>query len=198
MAKLISFMEESHLIVQVRNGDAGAFTCLFEKYSGKLYRFAYGFLKSKEDAEEVVQDAFVRLWEAREKLDENGSLGGYLFRITYRLVMNRFRSAALEKRHAENMPRPGETARNTTEQELAGREMEQLVEMAVSALPPRRKMIFQLSRYSQLTHQEIADQMHISKKTVEAQITEALRQVRRYLSIHGDWLSILIIFCFCG
>jgi RNA polymerase sigma-70 factor (ECF subfamily) len=198
MAKQIPFREESRLIVQVRNGDAYAFTCLFEKYSGKLYRFAYGFLKSRQDAEEVVQDAFVRLWEAREKLDENGSLGGYLFRITYRLVMNRFRSAALEKRHAEHMPRLSETARNTTEQELAGREMEQLVELAVSALPPRRKMIFQLSRYSQLTHQEIADQMHISRKTVEAQITEALRQVRRYLSIYGDWLSILVISCFCG
>jgi RNA polymerase sigma-70 factor (ECF subfamily) len=192
MATHASAREENDLISQLKQGDSHAFTVLFNGYGRKLYRFAYGFLKSREEAEEVVQDAFVRLWENREKLDANGSLGGYLFRIAYRLVLNRIRQATREKQLAVHFPPQASPLQNTTEEEMASREMGQLVERAVATLPPKRKEIFQLSRHAQLSHQEIADQMNISKKTVEAQLTQALRHVRRYLGVHGDWLLVLL------
>lgn len=182
---------EKEQIIALQEGDKASFDKIFGFYSRKVYRFCYGYLKSREDSEEIVQDTFVKLWLTRDALDENQSLSGYLFNIAYRLVLNRIRKNQRQQAGQEKWLLHSTNPHNLTEEQLNFAELEHLTQTAISSLPPKRKAIFQMSRHLNMSHQQIAEQLGISKKTVESQITEALKHLKHFLSNHGHWLPLL-------
>lgn len=182
--------EETHSIEKynmrlLATGDVKAFDTLFLMYSKKLFGFSFRYLKSKEEAEEIVQETFVRIWEKRSEVDAAYSLSGFVFTIAHRLILNRLRKIHNEKRCHAFLESQDHRWRNTTEESLLGLELEDVARTAIEALPPKRQMIYRMVRMEHMTYQQVADHLQISVKTVEAQMSEALKFLRSRIVIHG-------------
>lgn len=157
---------------EMQQGGEEAFERLFLAYYDDLCAFAADYVSSPEEAEDLVQNVFVRVWERREALDPQKSIRAYLFKST--------RNGALKSLNREQ--RWPTVQRELQEHSLRGRpgkevefsEMEASVWEAVNALPERRREIFLLSRRHDLTYAEIAELLDISVKTVETQMGRAL------------------------
>ncbi|MGX5819360.1 RNA polymerase sigma-70 factor [Chitinophaga lutea] len=167
------------------------FRKLFHDYFERLHRYAFTILKDNAEASDVVQTVFVRLWEKRRALAGEEGAGSYLYRATHNECLNRLRQAGIrdkyrvERVHAGNGGGHDETAMKT----LAGELRERLHE-ALAALPPQCRLIFMKSREEGKRYAEIAVELGISIKTVEAQMGKALRILREKLS---DYLVIFLI-----
>ena len=170
------------LVVNLKKGNVRAFDKLFEKYSRKLYYFAIGYLKSEEDAEEIVQDIFVKIWENRNELNELLSFNSYLFTIAKNTMLNRIRKKVNEQNYKEYLKNCSTIEHNSTMNEVIFADLERFTDKAIEKLPPRRRQIYVLSRKEGLTYKEIAAQMEISKKTVEIQMSKAIAYMNNFLS----------------
>lgn len=180
-----------NLLKNIKNGDTGSFNKLYDLYSVKLLNFSLMYLSSKEEAEEVVQDVFCKIWQNRQNLDEKYSLNGYIFRVTKNLVLNKLRKRINEPSSYVSIGNCS-IYNSKTENDVLFHEMEQLLEDAIEALPPRRQLIFKLSRQKGLSNQEIADHLDISVNTVEGQIRKAIKYLRSYIKLVS--LVIALIF----
>lgn len=173
--------QERFVVELLKQGNENAFNSLFRDYARRLYSFCYGYLKSREDAEEIVQETFVRVWEARAAIDPDYSFGGFVFTIAHRLVLNRLRKLRNERAGNLLWLRNRSKATNDTEDSIIYSDLGRLAKDAISGLPPRRKAIYRMVREDHMTYQQVADNLNISVKTVEAQMTEALKYLRKVI-----------------
>ncbi len=175
---------------QLRLGDEQAFNALFRYYSSLVYRFAYSYLKSKVEAEEIVQECFLKIWEKRQQLREDIPLKGYLFTTAHHAVLNQLRRSRHHLRFQTYMAAL-QPAVATNGAEFS--EMEALYQDALQKLPPKRRQIFILSRQQGLSYPEIAQQLNLSVKTVEAQMTQALKFLRAHFRASGNEVLMLLV-----
>ncbi len=170
---------EYELVKKLRKGNVPAFNQLFYTYSSRLYYFAYGYLKSKEDAEELVQEIFSKIWEKRQQLDEKLNFKSYLFTIAFNAIKKHFRSQAYLNRYFDH------AAANATEsavyEDVDFASLKALVDKLVDKMPEKRKAVFLKSRYEGKNAQEISSEMSISKSTVENHLNQALKYLRQHL-----------------
>lgn len=169
---------DQKLVKSLQKGDIKAFDELFIKYNKKLYYFAKGYLGSNEDAEGLVQEVFIKIWEKREDLKEYMSFNSYIFTITYKSILKHFRSKGREKKYMDQFLSEFIDASNETSGEIEYNNLLELANKAIEKLPEKRKQVFRLSRYEGLTNLEIAKQLNISKRTVENHIHQALKFLR--------------------
>lgn len=166
------------LLNLIKEGDLDSFNILFERYWKKLYATVYSVCSDNEICSEVVHDIFLNLWLRREKL-EIGNFKGYVTASAryhiYRHLKNVAKSS-LEYR--EVLEFGNQVAVNEGENNIRYRELEKKVEEELEELPSRCREIFTLSRMEQLSNDEIAARLDISKRTVENQLTHALRHLR--------------------
>jgi RNA polymerase sigma-70 factor (family 1) len=162
------------LLKLIREGDKLAFRHLFESYFTPLCRFMHLYVQETVLVEELALDIFIYIWENRKILSIQISLKAYLFQAARNKCLNVLRKKKLtvSLEHAEI------DVEETNGISLETEELYQIIQEAVLALPEKCKEVFQLSRNENLTNQEIATQLNISIKTVEAQITKALRRVK--------------------
>lgn len=165
----------------IKKDQLQAFDQLYDRYSQNLYRFARSFLKTNEDAEEVVQEVYFRLWDKRHGLSEHKSLQSYLFTITYHVVIDQLRLRVKDQNYEQYLLREAQRSFSTPDAVLEYEELKKQLEKAVDELPKRRKQVFQMSRDEGLSNREIADRNQISIKTVETHITLALQHIRKRL-----------------
>ena len=162
---------------RLRAGDTEALEELFNNYYGPLLRYVSGFTRSKAQAKDVVQDTFLRLWKRRKDLDENRSLRALLFTMVRNRALNQKRDAMNRKRlleeHAQEEPE-----RLGVDEKVAGKLLEEKIRGWIGELPERRREAFELSRFSGLTYEEIAEVMEVSPRTVENHIRLALQDLR--------------------
>jgi RNA polymerase sigma-70 factor (ECF subfamily) len=156
-----------------------AFNTLFKEYSGRLYRFAFGYLKTEAESEELVQEVFTRIWEKRNDLKEELSFKSYLFTISFNIIRKHFRTKAYFSEYLQSKVYEEHDIR--TSQEINYDSLFQYVKKLADKLPERRKEIFTMSRFDGQNINEIAEQLRISHKTVENQLTEALKYIRKNL-----------------
>jgi RNA polymerase sigma-70 factor (ECF subfamily) len=171
--------------------DARGLDALFDQHAAKLTRFAASYLSQVADADEVVQECFVRLWEHRHELDAGTVFKTYLYTTAYRQVLNqlrRQRSWQLEDLHEATA-----LDTNTPSRLLEQQELEQVYAAGVAQLPQRRREIFALSRQQGLSNVAIAQQLNVSVKCVENQMTQALRFLRLYFRAHGVSLMLALL-----
>ena len=154
----------------------------FYEYFEVLHRYAYTILKDSDEAKDVVQIIFMQLWEKRDTLAIKQSVRAYLYVATHNHCLNRIKSQQTRQRHYNNFSR--DSARTTLEGEefLAFRELKKEVLSAMDVLPEKCREIFFKSRFEEKTYPEIAKELGISIKTVEAQMGKALRTLRTILS----------------
>lgn len=176
--------EESVLVGELSSGCISAFNTLFREYSGRLYRFAYGYLKSGEEAEELVQEVFTIIWEKRSGLKSEFSFQSFLFTISFNIIKKHFRTKSHIAEYFKSGPK--DESDMQTFQGINYDSLYQFVTKLVDQLPERRKLIFIKSRFEGLSIMEIAEELELSHKTVENQLTDALKFIRINLNREGS------------
>jgi RNA polymerase sigma-70 factor (family 1) len=185
--------DESLLIKSLSKGNVPAFNSLYSKYCGPLYRFSLNCLKSKIEAEEVVQETFIKIWQKRKELKNELSFKSYLFTIAFNNIRKRFRINVRISDVFEN--HMSNCHDNSTQQTINYNSLYDQLKHLVNKLPDRRKKIFIKSRIKGLSNDEIAREMQLKKKTVENQLSHALRFLREKL-VKESIPVILSIFAF--
>lgn len=185
--------DEQLTLQQIAAGDEQAFKVLFHEYRGRLFYYISRFIKSEQVAEELVLDVFMKIWLGRDLIVNIRSFDAFLFRVAHNKSIDFLRSAANDHRLKELLWEEIQAA--SSEQpdlQLQVREFESKIRAAVALLPPQCKKVYHLSREQELTHDQIAERLNISKATVNNHIVAAQRFIRSYLSREMD-LAILIL-----
>lgn len=173
------------LLQLIRQGDKLAFKHLFDTYFTPLCRFVHSYIADTTVAEELVLDIFTYLWENRRTLQIHLSFKAYLFQAARNKCLNELR----QKRRFVSLDEvSGELSEEMNTFGLEADELYHLIREAVMALPDKCRDVFRLSREENFTNKEIAEHLQISPKTVEAQITKALKRIKAHL---GDAYSYL-------
>jgi RNA polymerase sigma-70 factor (family 1) len=165
------------LLALVQQDDAQAFEELYKRYWFRLLISAHKRLGQREAAEEAVQTLFESLWKNRRQIHIITSLENYLFASLRYIVLK-----MMYQRTVISMEEiPAEPVQESPEQELFSRDLHGLIQQIIERLPERCRQVYQLSREEMKTHKEIAQLMGISEKTVENQLTKALRIIKTHL-----------------
>ena len=176
---------ERNILNGIRAGDQAALRKLFDLYFSNLVIFSAKMVVNRGVAEELVEDVFIRIWQNREDLDLSVSLKSYLFTSVKNRSVNYLKSK-YGKMHFEDLEKATHLVSGQGQDaELQAKELREAVAIAIENLPPKCRIIFHLSRNAEFTTAEISEQLGISKKTVQAQISIALRKIRDQL---GDRL----------
>jgi RNA polymerase sigma-70 factor (ECF subfamily) len=179
------------LAMRIKLGDEQAFELLFRKYHVRLCAFANKFLNDPEESQEIVQYVFAKIWEGRDEIDPEDCLKAYLFKIAQNLSLNKLRRKKVESRYTEVLKLVYiEQQEFSVHESLMARELEEHISHSIGKLPTECRRVFELSRIEGLKYREIADTLNISIKTVEAQMSKAIRSLRIELS---DYLVLLLI-----
>lgn len=183
---------ESKLIKSLKKGNLLAFNTLYKEYSPRLYGFALGYLKSKEEAEELVQEVFTKIWERRADLKENLSFKSFLFTIAFNIIRKHFRTKAYLSEYFRSDLFDDQDL--NTSREINYDLLYQYLTKLVDQLPQRRREIFIKSRFEGLSIKEISEELKISHKTTENQLSEALKFIRANLK--EEYLPLVLFFIF--
>jgi RNA polymerase sigma-70 factor (ECF subfamily) len=177
--KNISKYEENLLLLRVAKGEEDAFRTLFTAYRPQVYHVARKLLQLETQAEDALQEIFLKIWLNREKLPEIRSFSAYLNTITRNYLYNALRRLACEEVFLQQLARPGLASEGETVlSPMVLRELRELLQRVIATLTPQQRRVFQLSRMEGLRHEEIAALLDISRETVKKHLGEALRIVR--------------------
>jgi len=165
--------------------DPSALDELLLRYWNPIVQYTERMLGSLDAAEDVAQQVFIRLWERRDRWRRGGSLQAYLYRIARNLSLNEQRSRSVRTRWQEELTLEYDSEGPRPDRDLEERELAEVVEGAIAALPERRREAFLLTRFHGLTYREVGEVMGISPQTVANQISAALTELREYLRDHA-------------
>lgn len=179
--------DNDFLLSAVQRGDQKAFDTLFRRYYPMLYAYGHRFVEL-EDAEEIVEDSLLWIWENRETLVIESSLNSYLFKMVYRRALNKLAhidaTQRADTRFYEDMQEMLQDTDYYQIEELAKR-----IEDAVAALPESYREAFVMHRFRDMSYKEIAETLGVSPKTIDYRIQQALKQLRVDLK---DYLPLLL------
>ncbi len=184
---------ETALIAALKKGNQEAFSQLFFAYEKKLYFFSYKLLQSHADAEEVVQEVFLKVWDKRVTLDEQRSFNAYLITIAKNIIYNRASRKITEHAYREYLQRATPSIRHHTEEVVNFSDLNAISHRFINQLPEKRRKIFLLSRFEGLSNREIAKQLNISVSTVENQMNKSLKALRNYLYQYDIEVPLLLV-----
>ena len=185
--------EDRENVGLLRSGDISAFSALFKKYSERLYAFALSIAKEPYIAEEITQQVFLKVWEKRMQIDEYLSFKSFLFSITYSETISWLRKDTAEKRKISRWGENSFFESDETTHIVEFNNIESLANGIIDSLPEKRKEIFKLSREQGYSYKEIAQKLGLSVKTVENQVSAALKTIREKLG-EDQIISVLYYF----
>jgi RNA polymerase sigma-70 factor (ECF subfamily) len=173
-----------NIVASIKNSDEFIFEQVYQEYHEKLYYYMLSKSKSTYIAEEVVQITFIKLWNNRERLNEEFTISTHIFRIASTTFIDLLRKQSNSlKIYKELESRDTDLPNNNISEKMDESDVYQLLNKALNKMPPVRKKVFEMSRVDGMTYKEIADKMFISPKTVENHISKALQQLKKYFSI---------------
>jgi len=168
------------LLTRLKNGDMLAFDRVYELYSHKLFSFVFKILKNEAEADDIVQEVFVKIWESRHKLEDYKLLNSYIFTIAYNNSIDLIRKRINNTKYLEHLKKSAVI--NITPNVISQIEYNELniqAEKLIANLPDRQKQVYLLHREEGLTYPEIAEKLGISKNTVENHMVKALKYLRQ-------------------
>lgn len=179
-------MKEQLLISKFSKGDADTFSEIFYMYYKDLVMYAYSFIKDMEEAEEIVQDTFVKLWEDHEKIDVRISLRSILLKSIHNRCIDLFRHKKIVCKHVDFITQNETIYDFNTDNYILMSDLNGLVSDAIAKMPVKYKEAFEMSRNEGLSYHEIADRLSVSLRTVEVRISKALMFLRVELKDYLD------------
>lgn len=171
--------------------DEASFEEMFTTHYKGMFSYAFTILGAADDAEEIVQNVFLKIWEKKESLQVESSLKSYLYRMVHNGCMNFINHLAVKAKYQKEKIRAMQHETDNAGKKVIASELEQKIAEALRELPEQCRTIFQLSRFEELKYREIAHHLGISEKTVENQMGKALKILRLKLV---DFLPMLISF----
>ncbi|MDQ0969553.1 RNA polymerase sigma-70 factor (ECF subfamily) [Flavobacterium sp. W4I14] len=169
---------DTNLIGLIKSGNKQAFDEVFLKHFKSLHAYAFTIIKEKDDAEEIVQNVFVRIWTKRAQLKTDGFLKPFLYRSVHNESLNYLKHQKVRSNFNVHYADAMKNDTGNLNTEIMATELEKNIHLAINELPEKCKNVFQLSRFDQMKYQEIADALNISIKTVENQMGRALKILR--------------------
>ena len=173
--------DDKEYVECLKKDDFIAFDALFHKYSASLYAFALSITRDSFASEEITQLVFLKVWEKREQINEHLSFKSFLFSVAYHETISWLRKEKSERMRIGEFVKIAGFETNETEQAVEFRNIEGLANQLIQEMPEKRKEIFRLSREQGFSNMEIASKLGISIKTVENQMTSALKYLREKL-----------------
>lgn len=187
---LPSSNEESQWLDALRAGSEVVFEQLYNRYWAKLFSVAYNYTRSRETAQEIVQEVFVGIWQHRSTLKIESSLKAYLLGAVRYKVYDYYDKQAVRERHTQYLVQQSHKA-SFTEEEVYFNELQAMLTQEIEALPETTRRVFVLSRFDDFSVSQIARELHLSGKAVEYHLTKALKHLRFRLTkllVLGLWL----------
>ncbi|MES2654383.1 MAG: RNA polymerase sigma-70 factor [Bacteroidota bacterium] len=173
---------DQSILQRLQQNDEQALELLFKTYYKPLLRFAKTIIKDASQAEDAVQDVFVKIWEKRNDLSITLSFKSYLYMAVRNHCFNTLKLNERKYWMDEGMENDEQLAVNNTEDNLIAKSLNHQIQQAIELLPDKCKLTFQLSRFENMSYKEIAETMNVSVKTVENQMGKALSVLRNQLS----------------
>ncbi|OIP83729.1 MAG: RNA polymerase subunit sigma-70 [Porphyromonadaceae bacterium CG2_30_38_12] len=186
-------INEQILIYELKKGSLKAFNEIYRMYSKRLYNYSVQFTKSSVEAEEIVQDVFVKIWQSREKILQKETLRSLLFIMAKHLLINAYRSTANHLVYEEYVDYLDVVSTENAHVRMEYDEFESKVYKVIKELPHTQQEVIALSRFQNLTNKEIAQKLSLSEQTVKNQLSLGLKTLKdkvKYL-----WI-IMIAFIF--
>jgi RNA polymerase sigma-70 factor (ECF subfamily) len=186
--------DDEYCLLRIREGEERFFTLIFEKYRDQLFAYLYRVTKSKEVAEEIVLDVFLKLWHGREAITEIQNFEAFLHKVAHNKAIDFFRAA---KRSPELQQALWESitevqAADKADNRILIKNIDALIKEAVNRLSPQRRRVFELRNYEELSYAEIADTLELSSNTVRNHLAASLQFIRDYLQRNSAFLLILV------
>lgn len=179
-------------VKKLKQGNVNAFDDLFKKYSPRLYNFSLKYLKSDEEAEEIIQEVFLYIWEKRNGLKPESSFNAYLFTIAHNIIKKHFIKKAKDNAFKDDLIYEILKQEDNLDKTIDYKFLLEKVEKIIDSLPLRRKEIFIKRKYYGLRVKQIAEELNISPNTVENQLAAAQKQIMEELK--KEKLSGLLFF----
>ena len=176
--------KDTDLAHRIKYGEKDAYRELYERYAPKIYQFSLSYL-NKEDAEGLVQDVFLKIWEKREILDAAKNIKAYIFKIAVNTIYDFIRRKNIENAFNEFAKVNSGSNSNTTWDTVIYDEMKTTLDDLISKMPEQRRRVFLLSKKKGLSNDEIAKKMELSKRTVENQLYRAIIFLKEQLKNHS-------------
>jgi RNA polymerase sigma-70 factor (ECF subfamily) len=187
--------DDTHCLLKMSGGDEHFFNLIFEKYRNRLFAYLFKVTKSRETAEEIVLDVFLKLWHGREAVTEIENLEAFLFRVAHNKAIDFFRAA---KRNPTMQQEIWESiseaiSYETADKKLLDKNLEAIVDTAVNQLSPQRKKVYYLRNSEDLSYGEIASALNLSSNTVRNHLSASVQFIREFL-LKNDLLKLMIAF----
>jgi RNA polymerase sigma-70 factor (ECF subfamily) len=188
---------DTELACKIKAGEKQAYRELFERYAPRIYKFSLSYLKNEADAEELVQDVFLKIWDKRVTLDLSKNIKAFIFKMAVNSIYDFMRRKNIE--HAfQDFTRTGEkTHGESTWDTVIWEEMLSNLDELVKQMPEQRRRIFQMSREEGLSNDEIAKELNLSKRTVENQLYRAIAFLKKHYNT-GSLFALLFFHLWCG
>ena len=177
----MEYLSDLQLLQLIKENDTVAFKELYDRFWEKLYRYAWKRLKSKHDAEDVVQHVFMKLWEHRSVRNIQ-SIEQYLYKSVYYEVLDVLKDIAGKNEDFSEINESILPSFNNIQQKIGTTELDRIIDNAINQLPAKMQEIYRLSREEDLSISEIAKRLNISEQTVKNQLTTALARLRKPLT----------------
>lgn len=172
--------------LQLLKDNRNSFKDIFHEYFQQLCHLSLHYLEDEDEAKEVVQDAFVKLWEIRKELNVESNLRNFLFTLVKNNCLNILKRRQILLKHHEKikwmeMHYQYESLARIGYDYMEFKELKEKIDLAIEHLPEHCRVVFELSRFEELKNREIAEKLGVTQKTVEAHLTKALKILRNDL-----------------
>lgn len=178
----MTLQNEHLLIADLKKGSKEAFDEIYRLYAGRLLAYCTQYTKCREDAEEIVQDVFVALWNSRQTIRQEETLRSLLFTISKHRVINAYRSTLNSPVYEDYVDYQNELPAGEDYHRLEYEQYVRIVKDAIRRLPSTQQRVITLSRFSQLSNKEIAEHLSLSEQTVKNQLSIGLKTLRELLA----------------
>lgn len=170
--------EEKVLLMKIAKDDEIAFGRLFDHYRNRVYTYAFRYLKSKELAEEIVQEVFIKIWRKRSELREVSNFGGYLRAVSVNRTLDALKKIKLDQ-VSNTLSLSGWTeADHESEANIILKDTQDYIHVAISKLPKQQRQVYQMCHVLGMKQKEVADQLNISPNTVKVHLREAVKNMK--------------------
>lgn len=173
-------MKDSELLQRMKGGDIVAFTALYKKYFGGIYNFCKQLTKSRQDAQDMVQEIFVKFWNSRDKISVETSARGFLFIMARNMLVDAYRSHVNDPVYEDYVAYSNLLCAEE-DSHIEYQEFLALLKSQIDSLPPAQGRVLRLSRIESLSVKEISNRLNISEQTVMNQISQGLKVLRERL-----------------